>query len=200
MQEPSALAQGLTGSGYKGSLYWVLLTAHSHKILGIESIDDILSQMATSVRVLPRELPQLRARWLDVDPCPSRDAACARTAAWVWDELKVEPGFHAVACRHGRRWSREYRSLDAAQSQPKTVLREGGRYLITGGLGRMGLSLAQYLTQKPDVRVALTHSRELPPVESWSEVASGLAATPPENTWLHTTEEDREFFRVVTMR
>lgn len=172
--EPPALAHALSGSGYAAPLQWVLLTRAAQPVLGHEEVPIAISSMAAAVRVLPRELPNVQARWLDLE-CEDRPRAWEDAAQQVCAELATPASFHDVAFRHGRRWQREYRrvgtSPDAATAAP-ALLREGGRYLITGGLGRMGLSLAQYLAELPAVSLALTHTRELPDEATWPQHAN----------------------------
>jgi surfactin synthase thioesterase subunit/NAD(P)-dependent dehydrogenase (short-subunit alcohol dehydrogenase family)/aryl carrier-like protein len=172
LAEPAALAQGLTGSGCQAAIEWVYITAHAQPVLGVERIAADLACTATAVLVLPRELPNLRARWLDVDrsDCP---LAAARSAAAIADELAREADFQPVAFRHGRRWQREYRRI-APAAEP-AALRSKGRYVITGGLGRMGLSLAEHLVSEYGARVALVHRTELPPRARFGELASDTA-------------------------
>lgn len=173
--EAPALARGLRAAGYMAPLTWVLISGEAQRVLGSERIDADVRALAVAERVLPRELPQVEARWLDVDAWAVR-AAAAETARDIADELRVQAKHASVAFRNGQRWQRELRALDAQEDTARAgLLREGGRYLITGGLGRMGLSLAQYLGQLRGARVALIHTRELPPRERWSELASDTA-------------------------
>ena len=175
LDEPAALARGLKDSGYESPLAWVLLTSEAQPVLGGERTHAAaaVSSMAVAVRVLPRELPQLQARWLDVDLAALGDA-CGRTAQRIADELHAPVTFPDVAFRHGQRWQRELRLLPSGSPRTEPLC-AGGRYLITGGLGRMGLSLATYLSELRDVRIALVHTRELPPRERWAELASEQA-------------------------
>ena len=54
-------------------------------------------------------------------------------------------------------------------------LKKGGSYLITGGLGGIGLALAAWLAQVASARLLLTSRRSLPPRDAWE----GLLAGPP---------------------
>src|SRR5208337_3239645 len=53
-------------------------------------------------------------------------------------------------------------------------LKKGGSYLITGGLGGIGLALAAWLAKVASARLLLTSRRSLPPREAWE----GLQASP----------------------
>jgi NAD(P)-dependent dehydrogenase (short-subunit alcohol dehydrogenase family)/acyl carrier protein len=60
-------------------------------------------------------------------------------------------------------------SLPAIQDEIPSRLRRNGVYLITGGLGGMGLVLAQWLAETVQARLVLTARTPLPPRESWQK-------------------------------
>ena len=56
------------------------------------------------------------------------------------DEL-LRPDGRDVALRHGRRWLRTFENVRGVTASSGTArLRDGGVYLITGGLGGIGLN------------------------------------------------------------
>jgi len=104
-------------------------------------------------RVLPLEIPGLTARRIDLDP---GGTPVGRLLA----ELASEPAAETVALRGGRRWVREFADLtlpEPAETEETSppALREGGRYLITGGLGGLGLTLAADLARRSRTRLVL---------------------------------------------
>ena len=50
----------------------------------------------------------------------------------------------------------------ASGAQASTVLRRGGRYVITGGLGGIGVELAAWLLREFDAELLLLSRSELP--------------------------------------
>ena len=46
-------------------------------------------------------------------------------------------------------------------------MKQGGAYLITGGLGGIGLALAAWLAKAASARLLLTGRRSLPPRQTW---------------------------------
>ena len=52
----------------------------------------------------------------------------------------------------------------------------GGAYLITGGLGGIGLALAAWLAKAASARLLLTSRRSLPPREAWEALLAEPAA------------------------
>lgn len=90
-----------------------------------------------------------------------------------WPELLPEltrapVGEAVVAYREGRRYVRRFSAQRVhPQRKPRLKLRENGTYLITGGLGGIGLHLAEYLIKEYGAKVALTGRAALPPPEVW---------------------------------
>ncbi|MBZ4420617.1 type I polyketide synthase [Myxococcus sp. RHSTA-1-4] len=101
------------------------------------------------VLVGPKELPELSARVVDLEP----GAAPATQARELADEL-LRPDVEApVALRGGRRHVQVLER--AALQEGPSALREQGVYLITGGLGGIGRTLAELFARKAKARLAL---------------------------------------------
>jgi len=140
--------------------------------------DQVSPEKATvfgAVRVLPQERPEATVRSVDVDLQSGREGEDAPVVGGeridrVVAEI-VAPDFHSeVAYRRGHRWIPCFESLTLPESEDVTPLREEGVYLITGGLGGIGLTLADHLACEVRARLVLTSRRGLPPEEEWDEV------------------------------
>jgi NAD(P)-dependent dehydrogenase (short-subunit alcohol dehydrogenase family)/acyl carrier protein len=88
----------------------------------------------------------------------------------LYQELNADSREGVVALRSGHRWVRSYRqlrlpALDAAS--PIARLRDRGVYLITGGLGEIGLSVAEWLVRQVAARVVLVSRNGLPDETTW---------------------------------
>ena len=117
--------------------------------------------------VIPQEYPNLRCRVIDV-------TAAGQESTWVATlllaELSLGGAENRVAYRGYQRWIQtlEPVRLEGGESQP-TGLRERGVYLITGGLGGIGLALGGYLAKRVQARLVLVGRREMPGREVWDE-------------------------------
>ncbi len=60
-----------------------------------------------------------------------------------------------VGLRAGRRWVRRFEPLRTPPAPRSTALREGGRYLVTGGTGGIGRLLAAHLLSRYHARVVV---------------------------------------------
>ncbi|MGW4058213.1 SDR family NAD(P)-dependent oxidoreductase [Amycolatopsis sp. NPDC004747] len=121
--------------------------------------------------VIPMEYPGVQTRLIDVD-------AAAGAAAVVAELHRPAPG-RTVALRGSRRWLPGYEVLAPQPiDQAKGVLRDQGVYLITGGLGGIGLAMAERLARDSHAKLVLFGRRGLPPRERWAGIADGTDEVP----------------------
>ncbi len=76
-----------------------------------------------------------------------------------------------VAYRGEQRWCQAFEAIKIPQqgNMPISLLRDGGTYMIVGGLGSIGLALAQSLAETvSSVNLVLINRSGLPERESWS--------------------------------
>ena len=88
-------------------------------------------------------------------------------------ELFAPAENRVVAIRDGARWKLAYEKLPLVKDAP--LLRSKGVYLLTGGFGGIGLSIAQHLARKYSARLVLLARQPLPARAEWNE---WLAARP----------------------
>jgi phthiocerol/phenolphthiocerol synthesis type-I polyketide synthase D len=105
------------------------------------------------VRVLAFEHPDLRATLLDLDV--AQDPFAALTA-----ELRDAGGDDVIARRGERRFVERlsHATIDASKHNP--VVRQGASYIVTGGLGGLGLVVARWLVDRGAGRVVLNGRSE----------------------------------------
>jgi malonyl CoA-acyl carrier protein transacylase/NAD(P)-dependent dehydrogenase (short-subunit alcohol dehydrogenase family)/acyl carrier protein/SAM-dependent methyltransferase len=89
-----------------------------------------------------------------------------------------------VAYRGNHRWVQTYEPIKLSRDRTKPILRDKGVYLITGGLGGIGLVLAEYLAKTVQAKLILVGRSEFPVKEEWQE-------------WLTTHEQDDEISRKI---
>jgi len=126
--------------------------------------------------VLPRPRPRLfggQVRMAFSDPFAGRRAvseALDETAGQLWEDLFAAHGSELVAYRKGRRWVQDYAPLAlGAPEKGAAVLRDKGVYFITGGLGDLGLVMAEELARRVQARLVLVGRTPLPERRLWDE-------------------------------
>ena len=85
------------------------------------------------------------------------------------EELLAKPSSAVVAVRDGRRLVQHYRAQRLAAVETPRIKR-GGTYLITGGFGGIGQTIAADLLSSHDARVVLLSRHALPAREAWPRV------------------------------
>jgi len=128
-------------------------------------------------KVIPRELPDMTCQVVDL-PLPVartkgawralRPARLDALAELVERELPGAPHNGFAAWRAGQRYEQalEHISLPEAQAG-RTRLRPRGVYLITGGLGGLGLEVARHLANQVQARLVLVGRTALPERQAW---------------------------------
>lgn len=107
-----------------------------------------------ALRVLPQEYPNLRCRVIDV-VVPEREWQQTRLLKEAIRELAGDE--RAVALRQGRRRVEEFVPYPLPEPVSAQSFKAGGVYLITGGLGNIGMALARHIAQQaPGVHLVLT--------------------------------------------
>src|SRR6185436_17352311 len=94
-------------------------------------------------------------------------------ARQILAELKMDGTDSIVAYRGPHRWIRWAEPTPLAAPNGRSPLRQGGVYLITGGLGGIGLVLAEHLAEAYKARLVLTARSPLPPREQWDGWLAG---------------------------
>lgn len=125
------------------------------------------------------EYPGMQCRLIDLPAAAGGDGPDGRLILALGREI-VAGGEPIVGCRAGCRWllGHERVRRPAGAGAP---LRTGGAYLITGGLGGLGLLFARHLAQHWQARLALLTSGELPPRAQWQ----ALLASPQQDPRQH---------------
>jgi acyl transferase domain-containing protein len=118
-----------------------------------------------------QEYPGLAIRVIDIGARwpHDRDALLAR----ILRELDAGEG-GAVAWRGERRFVQAYAPI-ALPAPAASPFRRRGVYLITGGLGGVGLALARHLAHTAAARLVLVGRSAFPPREMWDEWLSSHA-------------------------
>ena len=170
------LARAFLRSEYAGSLDLCIVSNGAHEIEGGDRIRPESVPLLAVCKVLPQETDRINCRNIDIT-LPVDDAAFVGTARHIIAEVRMDKGERIVAVRGERRWAPAYERLELASEQGAgRTIRENGVYLITGGLGAIGLLIAQRLARWRS-KLVLVSRTQLPPPNDWS-------------TWTETHDSD----------
>lgn len=172
-----ALGRGLLVEVPSVPLRVVVATTGAESVLGEAVTHPDRALAHGPVLVLPVEHESMQVSLLDLDATRSPEWVSSSSAAIV-AEAQADDADQFIALRAGRRWARRYETVALPSTTPGQLpLRDGGVYLVTGGLGGIGATLAEWLARRARARLVLTSRSELPPRAEWDAWVAGHAAT-----------------------
>ena len=121
-------------------------------------------------RVIPHEFPGSTVAVLDLPANTNGDT--------VLEELLATPSTGTAALRDGKRFALGFKSI-AMPAEPDMVLRDSGTYLITGGFGGIGLTIAENMMTQYGAKIILIARQALPPRGTWAAECQRRALTDP---------------------
>nr|BFE78749.1 hypothetical protein GCM10020093_013500 [Planobispora longispora] len=192
------LVQALSAADRESGVHLDVLTAGTQGVLGPDLTRPEHATVAGIAKVVPLEAPWLSVRHIDLeagrpgtgDPGDPGGPAAPYAFGPVLAELARDPELDApeegtppspVVLRSGRRWVRGYEPVPVTarpdRDGPPAGLREGGVYLVTGGLGGIGVTLAEDLARRVRARLVLLGRSGLPPRQEWDALGGGTDRT-----------------------
>lgn len=123
-------------------------------------------------QVAPREFDHIQTRCIDLLAGKLAAQDEKRLAALLANELRAEVREPVIALGLSSRWVRQTSSLPLPTTEAGAAgwAREDGVYLITGGLGGIGLEVATHLARTKRVRLALLAREPLPTEDKWDSI------------------------------
>lgn len=165
------LAQALARQGLTESLTITAIANRLYAVTGDEGLCPAKATMLGLLQVIPQEYPQISCRCLDItlERCSVESLVA---------ELTQTQGERVVAYRGHSRWVQTFEPIALTEERAGlSRLRQGGVYLITGGLGRIGLTLAMHLARTVSAKLILVGRSGLPERSQWEQ-------------WLATRQDD----------
>ncbi len=175
------LAQAIGEEDLSGHMHISVLSSGAFQVRDEGLPHPEKATLTGPARVIPREYPGITCGVLDIDlpqqngkrkaPAPSPELADQ-----VLEDLLATPGNWTAALRGGKRMEQQYRAQTLPDPMPQDLpLRDGGVYLITGGFGGIGLTLAESLINRCKANIVLVSRGALPPRDQWPRILQNSA-------------------------
>ncbi len=148
----------------------IVATNNLHNINGAERINPAKSTVLGPCKVIPQEAPFIECKNIDI--CIPKDEVTERKLIKkVLADILDEKTETVVAYRNCIRYTQSYSQVKLTQdaNRENSSFKNNGVYLITGGLGNIGLKLAEYLAEKYSAKLILTGKSEFPRRDKWEQ-------------------------------
>lgn len=159
------LLKALSTADVSESVQLVVATRFAFDVIGDEPLNPENATITAACKVIGQEYPHISCRCVDTDEYSFEH---------VLEEFQAPASEVTVAYRHKTRWVQTFESLAVDVSdEAQTVLRSHGIYLITGGLGNIGLTIAEYLAEKVQAKLVLLDRAVFPERAEWESAVRG---------------------------
>ncbi|MET0791597.1 MAG: type I polyketide synthase, partial [Polyangiaceae bacterium] len=160
-----ALGRALLVERAGSALRVIVATSGAQSVLG-ETITAPARALVTGpALVLPVEHEGIRFTALDLDDVALESSLASKA---LLSEAAADDSEVFVARRAGLRWARRYAETTLPTVDPSALpLKPHGVYLITGGTGGIGVTLAEWLAKRVSARLVLSGRKSLPAREQW---------------------------------
>ncbi|HJT56095.1 MAG TPA: SDR family NAD(P)-dependent oxidoreductase, partial [Ktedonobacteraceae bacterium] len=165
-----ALVQAAEDQGI-GTCEISVISNNMQDVTGNEQLCPEKATIIGPCKVISQEYPQLRSRSIDITLAQPGTRQAELLSRQLLGELTGEPADTFVALRGNRRWIQGFEPVQIADQVVQTSrLREGGVYLITGGLGGIGLAIAEFLARTLKPKLILMGRSGLPSCQQWPQL------------------------------
>ncbi|WP_241650053.1 type I polyketide synthase [Rosenbergiella collisarenosi] len=164
---PLYLQQALISENVLDGLKLLFTTRRVFSIHGETILQPQGALLTGNARVFYHEYPEVNCHLVDICDAMPTDTL----AGLLIDELSLQTDGQLVALRGDQRWEEDYQSipLPTLAESASVNVEDNGIYLITGGLGGLGMLVAEYVAEISNATLLLTYRSRLPAREDWQE-------------------------------
>ncbi|MBX9258980.1 SDR family oxidoreductase [Desmonostoc muscorum CCALA 125] len=164
------IAQALAKQNIIDPIKLMVVTSNLHDVTGSENLCPEKATILGPCNVIPQEYLNITCCCFDIVLSDSRNKPSPTLIDSLLTEFTAPITDNLIAYRSNHRWIKTYEAVHLDESIiSKTKLRTGGVYLITGGLGRIGLAMSEYLAKTMQAKLILIGRKGIPEKHQWSE-------------------------------
>jgi acyl transferase domain-containing protein/acyl carrier protein len=163
------LAQALGEQNLTNSLSICVISNNTQTLLGEEKLCPEKATVFGSCKVIPQEYTNINCRSIDITLPEVDTKQWQRMINQLLLEITTKTSEPTIAYRGNHRWIQYFEKLPIVEQKFATHLREAGVYIITGGLGKLGLTVAEYLAKAVQAKLVLIGLTKLPPKDEWEQ-------------------------------
>ncbi|GLT18781.1 polyketide synthase [Vibrio zhanjiangensis] len=170
---PLYLQQALISENLLDKVHLLLVTNNTFSVSGEKVSCPEKALLVGPARVFYHEYPDVQCHLVDIDiPLNKRDEIDGYNsliARSLIAEANIASDGRLVAYRSGCRWEEEYQAVRLQEhiSGVSAQFKDDGVYLITGGLGGLGILVAGHISDLCNATLVLTYRSSLPPRDQW---------------------------------
>jgi acyl transferase domain-containing protein/thioesterase domain-containing protein/acyl carrier protein len=165
-----SLAQALGKQNILHPLRIGVVSTHIQQVTGEEVLCPEKATVLGPCKVIPQEYPNISCLSIDISMPQSGTPQEAKLIDHLLAEMVEKQSDSVIAYRGDHRWVETFQAVRLeGKAKPTSRLRENGVYLLTGGLGNIGLVLAEYLARTVRAKLILIGRSAFPRRDAWEQ-------------------------------
>jgi len=158
------LAKAIGNHDIQNKIKWISVTNGMHKIKNETANTSLKSISLGPVKTIQKEFPDISCLSIDIE----QYFEIKNAVDTILSEFNADVKKQVVAVRDGLRFIRSFEKLEIdSAANNKSLLKEGGVYIITGGLGGIALTLSKSLALTFQPKLILISRQSLPEKSEW---------------------------------
>lgn len=164
------LAQAIGEQKHTEPLDIKVVSNNMQEVTGDEKVSPEKALALAPCKVIPLEYPHVDCSSVDVAIFTGDARQDERVIDQLLGELQTKSSDSVVAYRGSHRWVQTFEPVRLNRPAELTRrLKKHGVYLITGGLGKVGLTLAEHLAKTVQAKLVLIGRSSFPQPEEWEQ-------------------------------
>jgi acyl transferase domain-containing protein/acyl carrier protein len=186
-------AQAMAKENISQEIFLSAVVNNMFEVTGEDALFPLQALVLGPAMVIPREHLNIKCRCIDIHFSKPGATKEKNLITQLADECGAIPHANAniIAYRNSFRWVRTFEPTDLRspeQEAQELPLKKNGVYLVTGGLGGMGLTFAQYLSNAVSASLILISRSAFPEPNEW-------------DSWLNAHEsQDSTSIKILKLR
>jgi NAD(P)-dependent dehydrogenase (short-subunit alcohol dehydrogenase family)/acyl carrier protein len=179
------LAAAMGKQELEGECQITVITNNMQEVAGEEWLCPEKATLLGPIKVIPQEYANINCRSIDIVLPGEGSWQERKLVNMLLRELRTKITEPVMAYRGNHRLVQMFTPIQLDKLEGDVPrLRKRGVYLITGGLGGIGLTIAKYLVERVQAKLILVGRRALPARQEWAR-------------WLEEQEKDDEVSRRI---
>lgn len=161
------LLQALVHANITNQISIAIITEQAHKVIGNEYVEPEKQIFIGLIKALRQEYPHIN--WSHIDIIDNNNTVIDSIISEFFHGLKN----NIIAYRGSYRWIQTYKQVNINLNNT-AILKQGGTYLITGGLGQIGLIIAKKLADDYNANIILLSRSRFPEEDQWQNETTNV--------------------------
>jgi iturin family lipopeptide synthetase A len=169
----SYIAKSLANSSRADHVDFTVIGNHLANVTEQDEIDPLKATIYGPTKIIPSEINHVRCKVIDITYPLQNDWQQLDQVIKIKNELFYATDEPLVAYRHNERWVQSYDALiHNSKTTSEIRIVDKGTYMIVGGFGGIGFSIATDLANKHQANLILVHRSEFPARDHWDRWVS----------------------------